>query len=203
LETGRNQVHLTQTFWEQLLILLTTALLTGFIVPYVLKRIDEAKSIEQKLREAGIARQAKLIDAQSNFLDETAEVLWAWRYLSMKVAYDGSAPVDDLYAASVLEYQKGIWGILSRLRKQTSKARRLVSESGYERMVALYDQIVELDGQIEGLVRAQMPLEKRTEAFSPIQVCLRNEMTEKLDSTLYALAKEVQLLPEISNSPTR
>ena len=195
-------MQLTQTFWEQLLILLSTALLTGFLVPYVLKRIDEAKSIEQKVREAGIARQAKLIDAQSNFLDETTEVLWAWRYLSMKVAYDGSTPVDDLYAASVLEYQKGIWGILSRLRNQTSKARRLVSESGYKRMVALYDQIVELDGQIEGLVRAQMPLERRTEAFSPIQERLRNELTEKLDSTLYSLAKEVQLLPEISSSPT-
>lgn len=194
-------MQLTQTFWEQLLILLSTALLTGFLVPYVLKRIDEAKSIEHKVREAGIARQAKLIDAQSNFLDETTEVLWAWRYLSMKVAYDGSAPVDDLYAASVLEYQKGIWGILSRLRNQTSKARRLVSESGYKRMVALYDQIVELDCQIDGLVRAQMPLERRTEAFSPIQERLRNELTEKLDSTLYSLAKEVQLLPEISSSP--
>lgn len=195
-------MQLTQTFWEQLLILLSTALLTGFLVPYVLKRIDEAKSIEQKVREAGIARQAKLIDAQSNFLDETTEVLWAWRYLSMKVAYDGSSPVDHLYAASVLEYQKGIWGILSRLRNQTSKARRLVSESGYKRMVALYDQIVELDGQIDGLVRAQMPLERRTEAFSPIQERLRNELTKKLDSTLYSLAKEVQLLPEISSSPT-
>lgn len=196
-------MHLTQTFWEQLLILLSTALLTGFLVPYVLRRIDESRSIAQKVREAGIARQARLIDAQSNFLDETTEVLWAWRYLSMKVAYDASTPVDEMYAASVLEYQKGIWDILSRLRNQTSKARRLVSESGYQRMVALYDQIVELDGQIDGLIRSQMTRKARTEAFSPIQERLRNEMTEKLDGTLYALAKEVQLLPEISNSPAR
>lgn len=196
-------MHLTQTFWEQLLILLSTALLTGFLVPYVLRRIDESRSIAQKVREAGIARQARLIDAQSNFLDETTEVLWAWRYLSMKVAYDASTPVDEMYAASVLEYQKDIWDILSRLRNQTSKARRLVSESGYQRMVALYDQIVELDGQIDGLIRSQMTRKARTEAFSPIQERLRNEMTEKLDGTLYALAKEVQLLPEISNSPAR
>ncbi|HQR10290.1 MAG TPA: hypothetical protein PLW68_03085 [Casimicrobiaceae bacterium] len=186
-----------------MLILLSTALLTGFLVPYVLRRIDESRSIAQKVREAGIARQARLIDAQSNFLDETTEVLWAWRYLSMKVAYDASTPVDEMYAASVLEYQKGIWDILSRLRNQTSKARRLVSESGYQRMVALYDQIVELDGQIDGLIRSQMTRKARTEAFSPIQERLRNEMTEKLDGTLYALAKEVQLLPEISNSPAR
>ncbi len=196
-------MHLTQAFWEQLLILLSTALLTGFLVPYVLRRIDESRSIAQKVREAGIARQARLIDAQSNFLDETTEVLWAWRYLSMKVAYDASTPVDEMYAASVLEYQKDIWDILSRLRNQTSKARRLVSESGYQRMVALYDQIVELDGQIDGLIRSQMTRKARTEAFSPIQERLRNEMTEKLDGTLYALAKEVQLLPEISNSPAR
>ena len=196
-------MQLTQDFWEKALLLLAAALLTGFLVPYALKRIDEAKSVELKVREAEIARQAKMIEAQSKFLDETTEVLWAWRYLSMKIAFDGHNSLEERYAASKLEYQKGIWDVLSKLRNQTSKARRVVSESGYKQMVALYDQIVELDGRIDSIVRVKMSPEYRVTAFEPIQKQLRYEMTEKLDATLYGLAQEVRLLPEVSKSPSR
>ena len=196
-------MQLTQDFWESALLLLAAALLTGFLVPYALKRIDEAKSVELKVREAEIARQAKMIEAQSKFLDETTEVLWAWRYLSMKIAFDGHNSLEERYAASNLEYQKGIWDVLSKLRNQTSKARRVVSESGYKKMVSLYDQIVELDGRIDSIVRAKMPPESRVTAFGPIQEQLRYEMTEKLDATLYGLAQEVRLLPEVSKSSSR
>jgi hypothetical protein len=66
---------LTEGFLEKIAILLLTALLTGFLVPYVLKRVDEAKSVQQKIFEADLARQAKIIEAQSKFLDDITETL--------------------------------------------------------------------------------------------------------------------------------
>src|SRR5262249_61203733 len=79
-------IRVSQDFLEKVVILLLTALLTGLLAPYVLKRIDEAKSVEQKILDADLARQAKVIEAQSKFLDDLTETLWNWRYLSMKVA---------------------------------------------------------------------------------------------------------------------
>jgi hypothetical protein len=79
-------IRVSQDFLEKIVILLLTALLTGLLAPYVLKRIDDAKSVQQKILDADLARQAKVIEAQSKFLDDLTETLWSWRYLSMKVA---------------------------------------------------------------------------------------------------------------------
>ena len=186
-------MKISQDFWEKVLILLMTAVLTGFLVPYILKRVDEAKAIEQKRLEADIARQARLIDAQSKFLDDITETLWKWRYLSMKVAFNGSEQREEQYALAVKEYETGIWDVLSRLRNQTSQSRRLISEQGYLSLVALYDRIVEFDARLDEIVRRKVAAQERVAALAPIQKELRSEMTQKLDETLYKLAREVHL----------
>jgi hypothetical protein len=56
-------MKISPNFVEKLMILVLTAILTGFLVPYILTRVDAAKSKEQKLFEAEVARQAKLIDS--------------------------------------------------------------------------------------------------------------------------------------------
>lgn len=190
-------MKLSPDFWEKALILILTATITGLLVPYVLKRVDESKSIEQKRLEADISRQAKLIEAQARFLDETTEVLWNWRYLSMKVAYNGDGRREEQYAASVAAYEAGIWDVLSKLRNQTSKSRRLVSEKGYTNLVALYKKIVELDARLDEIVRQKLPVEARAKALAPISKKLYDEMTQSLDDTLDLLAREVgQKAPE-------
>lgn len=66
-------MNLSQDFIEKALLLLITAALTGFLIPYILKIIDERR-----------ARQAKIIEAQSMFLDEISRLLWKWRYMFIK-----------------------------------------------------------------------------------------------------------------------
>jgi hypothetical protein len=188
-------MKISQDFGEKVLVLLVTAALTGFLVPYVLKRVDENKAIEQKRREADISRQAKIIEAQSVFLDEITETLWRWRYLSMKVAFNGLEKREEQYAMSVKEYEAGIWDVLSKFRNQTSKSRRLVSEKGYKSLVALYDRITELDGRLDQIVRQALPPEQRAEALAPIQAELRSDLTQRLDDALNLVAQEVQLTP--------
>lgn len=184
-------MKLSPDFFEKLLLLAITALVTGFFVPYVLRGIDESKSIEQKRLDADISRQTKLIDAQSRFLDETTEALWNWRYLSMKVAYNGAESRDEQYTLAVSGYEAGIWDTLNRIRSQTSKARRLVSEKGYQNLVGLYQRIVELDAELDGIVRQRLSTEQRAKALAPISKRIYSEMSAELDQTLDVLAQEV------------
>jgi hypothetical protein len=186
-------MKITQDFLEKAGILLLTALLTGFLAPYVLKRIDETKAIEQKMMEADLSRQTKLIEAQSKFLDDTTEAVWAWRYLSMKVAFNGAEQREAQYALARKEYEAGIWDVLARIRNQTSKSQRLVSETGYRKLVALYDQVTEFDARLDRIVRDDLPTKERSKALAPLQREIRVDLTKKLDETLDLLAQEVHL----------
>ena len=76
-------------FVQNIVLLLLTALLTGLLVPYLLKVVDDRKSTRQKEREAALARQAKIIDAQSQLLDDLTQQLWRWRYLCIRLTYYG------------------------------------------------------------------------------------------------------------------
>ena len=66
-------------------------------------------------------------------------------------------------------YEAGIWDVLSKLRNQTSKSRRLASEKAYKSLVALYDRITELDGRLDRIVRQTLPPKERAEALAPIR----------------------------------
>jgi hypothetical protein len=186
-------IRLNQNFVEKVVILLLTALLSGLLVPYVLKRVDEAKSAEQKTLEADLARQARVIEAQSKFLDEITETLWRWRYLSMKVAfYGGENHEAASFEAAFKEYDSQIWDVLSTLRNRITKSRRLASENSYKTLVSLYDRIVEIDAQLTKVSR-EPPTFDRSVELSKLNELIRWEITEKLDEVVDSLAKELRL----------
>src|SRR4051794_34434874 len=63
----------------------------GTIGPMIQGTIQQSGE-ERKLRlEASLARQAKLIDAQNQFLTDVTRGIWDWRYASIKVAYYGGS----------------------------------------------------------------------------------------------------------------
>jgi hypothetical protein len=188
---------LNQDFMEKIVILSLTALLTGLIAPYVLKQVDEAKSVQQKIFEADLARQTKIIEAQSKLLDDMTENLWKWRYLSMKVAFYGGRDQDPSYAAALKDYDLQIWDVLSTLRFQITQSRRLASEDAYKMLVALYDRIVDIDVQLTRIASGS-PGPAQAEEFQKLNTLLRWEMTEKLDEVVDSLAKELRLKREKS-----
>ena len=185
---------LSQSFIEKIVIVVLTALLARLIVPYVLKLVDEAKHKRQKTFEADLARQGKIIEAQSELIDDITKTLWEWRYLSIKVAYYGVEHQKSLYTAARKDYEARIWDVLSALRFQITKSRRLVSEGSYNTLVALYDRIVEIDAH--GTPTADP--EQKMEEFRELNKLLRWEMTEKLDEVVDMLAKDVRLKREKS-----
>jgi hypothetical protein len=168
-----------------------TAAVTGFLLPYVLKRIDARKAREQKEHEAHLARQARVIEAQSKFLDDLSQGLWNWRYLAIKVTYYGGHAADDKYAAARKDYDDRVWDTLNRVRNEISRSRRLVSETSYTGLLELYKEMVELDMELSSC--SEKPNVDRGWALAKMNHHIYSHFTKKIDDTLDALASEMSL----------
>jgi RNAse (barnase) inhibitor barstar len=184
-----------ESFYERVFFLLLTALLTGLGIPYILKRVEERKLREQKKFEADLSRQGKIIEAQSQLLDELSQVLWKWRYLAKKVVYYGAQENAERYNIARKQYEESIWDILNEFRTEISKSRRLVSERAYEKLDSLYDYIVgDIDVKITALIRR-----KRIESGESSEIADRfsKEVSKKLDDAIDDLASELKLKVQV------
>jgi hypothetical protein len=184
-------MNISESFVQQVTLLVLGALITGFGVPYVLRLVDARKMREQKKLEAELARQCKLLDAQSALLDEITRLVWAWRYLAKQVVYYGSRGDNDRYMAAKTKYEDGVWGLLDGLRTQISKARRLVSESAFERLNDLYGYVVhDVDLKVSDLAgRAELD----RAACSVLAQRFSAEVSGRLDDAIFELACELRL----------
>ena len=182
---------MSQSFIQQVTLLILTALITGFGVPYVLRLIDARKMREQKKFEAELARQDKLLNAQSALLDEITRLVWAWRYLAKQVVYYGSRGDNDRYMAAKARYEDDVWGLLNGLRTQISKARRLVSEAAFERLNELYGYVVyDVDLKVSDLT-GRSELDRA--ACGEVAQRFSAEVSGRLDDAIFDLASELRL----------
>jgi hypothetical protein len=180
-----------QAFLENIVLLGLTALITGFGIPYVLKRVEERKLREQRKFEADLVRQGKIIEAQAELLDDLSQLLWKWRYLAKKVVYYGAQQNAERYEVARKQYDDEVWDILNDFRTEISRSRRLVSERAYERLNALYEYVVhDLDMQISEIIRAEtLDAAKSGEIAERFTV----EVSKKLDDAIDDLASELNL----------
>ena len=180
-----------QAFLEKIILLVLTALLTGFGIPFVLKRVEERKLREQKKFEADLARQGKIIEAQSKLLDDLSQLLWKWRYLAKKVVYYGAQENTERYDLARKQYDESVWDILNEFRAEISRSRRLVSERAYERLDSLYHYVVhDIDVKISDIIRTEeLDIKKSREMAERFSV----EVSKKLDDAIDDLASELKL----------
>jgi len=184
-------MSLDQTFLEKIILLILTALITGFGIPYVLKRVEERKLREQKKFEADLLRQSKILEAQSKLLDDLSGLLWKWRYLAKKVVYYGAEENMERYDRAKKEYDEIVWDILNEFRAEISKSRRLVSERAYERLDSLYKYVVhDIDLKISGIIRSDKLDVRRSEEMAER---FSDEVSKKLDDAMDELASELAL----------
>ncbi len=184
-------MSISEELVRQVTLLFLGALITGFGVPYVLRLIDARKMREQTTFDAELARQSKLLDAQSALLDEITRLVWAWRFLAKQVMYYGSRGENERYAAAKAQYEEGVWGLLDGFRAQISKARRLVSEAAFERLNELYGYVVhDVDLKVSDLAGGP---ELDRAACSKLAQRFSAEVSRRLDDALFELASELRL----------
>jgi hypothetical protein len=190
---------LDDSFYQQAALLVLGALLTGFGVPCVLRRIDARKLREQKLFEADLARQAKLLEAQSVLLDELTRVVWAWRYLAKQVVYYGSRGDDVRFARARDRYEEGVWTLLDELRTQISKSRRLVSETAFANLNGLYRYIV--DDVDRSVAEHAMGPGLDRQGCAELASRFSREVSQRLDEELFMLAQALRLTAPAAPEP--
>jgi len=184
-------MNFSQGFAENIILLLLTALVTGFGIPYVLKRIEERKLLEQKKFETDLARESKIVEAQSNLLEDLTQILWKWRYLAKKVVYYASGKNKELYQVAKTEYDAKVWDVLDEFRVVISRSRRLVSEAAYKNLCSLYEYVVhDLDREVSNIIEMDEPNINRAlilgNRFS-------TEVSQKLDDEIDTIADEMDL----------
>lgn len=181
-----------RSFLQQLILLCLTALISGLGIPYVMKVVEDRKLRRQKQFEADLARQSRLIEAQSKLLDDLTELLWKWRYLAKSVVYYRARNDRERYESARKQYEETVWGLLNEFRTEISRSRRLVSESAFKDLDALYDYVVhDLDLKISDLMAQDGP--QIQEEFRKMADRFSREVSAKLDQALDDLAAELHL----------
>ncbi len=132
-----------------------------------MRRIDDRKLREQKKFEADLARQGKIIEAQSKLLDDLSGLLWKWRYLAKKVVYYGAYEDMERYDMAKKDYDESVWDILNQFRAEISRSRRLVSERAYKRLDSLYKYVVhDIDPKVSDIIRSEALDVKKSEEIA-------------------------------------
>jgi membrane-associated HD superfamily phosphohydrolase len=195
----------SQDLLEKILLLVLTAGVTGFLVPYVLKVVDDRKAQrqkaiddkrlkEQKQYEAVLVRQSKIIDAQVQLLDNFATLIWEYQLLAIEVSYFNPVDQFDLYSAAVKEYDSKTGSTFAKIRAEISKALHLTTKDIYEELKQLYyGELLPIDKKLCSLMEKQRASDERITEWSEFNRYAVYTLADKIDETLNNLAKELRL----------
>ncbi|MDJ0678025.1 MAG: hypothetical protein QNJ36_22025 [Calothrix sp. MO_167.B42] len=198
-------MSLSQDFLEKFLLLLLTASLSGFLIPYVLKQVDARKLREQNIEEerkfrekrvfeAYIARQTKIIEAQSQLLENLAKELWEFELLAISVSYYKSHNKEEKYKTAWQEYDDKAWTYFGTIRSQISKASYLSSSETHRALINLYKNIlIKLDSDLVHLVENDADILEWKKHHNSVQ----QSIGETTDQVLDLLANELRLSQEV------
>ncbi len=196
----------SQSFIERYVLLLATAGIAGFFVPYVLKVIDDRKMREQKKYEDELSRQNKVIDAQVQFLESISKLLWEFHALIARVSYynkkmgqgNDTAYINKSSEATSV-YEDKLWDILIiGIQSEMSKASRLVSAQAHQKLEALYkDILIKRDQEVVGLIEGNASHKDWDEFYDEK---LKEGLVKEIEDTLHMLAKDMGLTRQGSKS---
>ena len=181
----------SQDFWEKVALLILTGVLSGFFVPYILKRVEERKLKEQKEFEASLVRQNNVLEAQIRLLENLSESLWKLQLLSLAVSYYKVHPNQERYETALKDYDEKSWGLFREARCEISKAARLVPEDIYLKLLDFFSDnlIQEVDEKLMHLIEVDASLEDWKTYYDR----LLYQFPKEIDNVVTPLAKELKL----------
>jgi hypothetical protein len=184
----------SQDFIENAVILLMTASLTGVLVPLLFRLIDERKNREQKIFEAELLRQGKIIDSQVKLLEDLSSLLWEYQLLLIEVPYYRQFPERDLFSTAMKTYEENSGKLLSKIRAKISKVLRLTPYPIYEELKDLYyKQLLSLDLKVSQLAASNVKNQDMTREWRELNQYVVYELSEIVDQIIDKLANELKL----------
>lgn len=108
----------TSSFWEKISLLVAAALLSGLVVPLVIKQTDEAR-----------ARRASVSQAQEQLFRDVSETMLTFQTLALDVSWFGTpgARDEDSQRKAYAKYNERAAELVARWRTQIARARTLTS----------------------------------------------------------------------------
>lgn len=193
----------SQNFIENAVILLMTASLTGVLVPLLFRLIDERRNREQKIFEAELSRQGKIIDSQVKLLEDLSSLLWEYQLLLIEVPYYRQFPERDLFATALKAYEENSGKILRKIRAEISKALRLTPHPIYQELKDLYyKQLLPLDLKVSQFASAAKN-QDMTREWHELNQYVVYELSEIVDQIIDKLANELKLKANIFTKASR
>jgi hypothetical protein len=165
----------------------------GLLAPLVQGLTEDWTTKRRIALEAAVARQKQILDAQSDLLDALTGAMWKWRYLSTKTTFRGGDAKEKSMDTVLAAYDKELWPILDEVRFATSRARRLLSQSAYDKLLRVYEErIVPFGRRMHDAFREQDAI-RRGVLFLELNAELLGRVTEDIEDSLMAVAFDVGL----------
>ena len=181
---------MSQNFLENAILLLLTASLSGFLVPSVLKQIDERKLKAQKQFDVSLARENNVLEAQIMLLENLSKALWELQLLSLSVSYYKVHSNEERFKEAFKEYDDKSWVIFKDVRCEVSKAKRLASKGQYQNLLDFFDiNLIQRDEQLMLMIKNNASLEEWGELYK----WLLFDFPKKIDLVITPLAEDLRL----------
>ena len=129
-------------------LLILGAVLTGFLVPFVKARLDDASARRKQLLEAELARQSEFLQSQIDLLTSFSDATWEFLFDAFKVSYAEAWEEEAAKNAAWEAYEPLSWKHLGKIRAIISKSKRLLSEACHKNLIATYDWLWHYDDEL-------------------------------------------------------
>ncbi len=151
----------SQEFLEGAGLILVAAILTGMLVPLIKSRMDQTAFKKQRLFEAAIARQSRVIGAQTSFLAEFSKDIWEYHMRLQKVSHYRIVGDDEEYQKALAEYKNAVWDSLHKLRSAIGSASWFTSDETHQALTSYYESwFVRLDQTLREFIDGDYDTER-------------------------------------------
>ena len=184
------EVILSESFIQAALLLVLTALLTGLLAPLINANMAHRKFKQQRLFEADLARQNKIIEAQSQLLEEIEQLVWDYYVRAIAVGWYTCEDKDETkYQESFEKYDTSTWEFYTNMQRALSKARRLASPRMQQQLQDLYEVLRALDANLINLVKSRAT----EDVWNAFYTSLRSEHADEIKRVMNLLAEDLGL----------
>jgi hypothetical protein len=146
------------SFLKNLVLSLVLLGVSSFLIPIVLKQIDDRKAIDQQRLQDELSRQDKVVDAQAALLDTMASDFWAYELYASDVVIsrDERFGQDGWHQRAVDAYYLQTGPLLGKMRGEISTLLRLAAQSNYASFLRLYEEeVLALDSCLLELMKIE------------------------------------------------
>ena len=179
------------TLAQSIIVVVATALITGFAVPVIKARMDMRFFSEQKAHEARLARQAEIIKEQTEFLRKFVEVVWHLHFAMIQVSYAKVTCAPESKFATLWDgYDEKSWACLNDLRRTISSGIHLLSVQRFEHLLKFYAELLAEDETLSVEVRRK---DMKHQDWVRSHMHLLDEVSATIDVQIAALAEDLQL----------